>query len=73
MESSEEDLKTIAKALIMASNLSETEWLNLEKITIESFPSSKNENVNSSIREMWKQLYKKVERAMDKMKIREEK
>jgi len=73
MEFSEEDLKTIAKALIIASNLTETEWLNLEKITIESFPSSKNENVNSSIREMWNQLYQKVERAMDKMKIKEEK
>jgi len=69
MESSEKDLKTIAKSLIIASNLTETEWLNLEKITIESFPLSKNENVNSSIREMWNQLYQKVERAIDKMKI----
>jgi len=73
MESSEEDIKTIAKSLIIASNLTETEWLNLEKITIDSFTSSKNENVNSSIREMWNQLYQKVERAMDKMKIREKK
>lgn len=64
---STEDYKTITEALIKASNLTESEWLNIEKYILETYPSSSNENVSSMVRDMWEQLHRKVETSMDRM------
>ena len=71
MELSEEDLRIITKALINASNMSETEWLNLEKTIIEGYAASSNENASTIVREMWNQLYQKIEGAIERMKVLE--
>jgi hypothetical protein len=69
MELSEEDIKTIAASLMKASDSSETEWLKIEKIIIESYPLSKNENGSSIIREKWNQLHQKIFDSMERTKI----
>ena len=68
MELSKEEVKTIAEVLIRASNQTESEWLKIEKAILESHLPSKNENVGSIVREMWNQLYRKVENAIERMK-----
>jgi F0F1-type ATP synthase epsilon subunit len=68
MELSKEDLKIITDAIIKASNFSETEWLEMEKTMLESCPLATNENASSIVFEMWNQLNRKVEGAMDRMK-----
>jgi len=60
--------KEIIEALIKASNLTETEWLNLEKIMLESLSSGQSEITSSNVSEMWNQLYRKVEGSIDRMK-----
>lgn len=62
------NFKTITEALIKASNLTETEWLNIEKNVLESYSSSSNENVSTMVREMWNQLHSKVKSSMERMK-----
>lgn len=69
MEFYEEDLKTIIEALSKASNFSETEWLNMEKMMLENGLPSSNENVNTHIREMWNRLNLKIEDSIDRMKM----
>ena len=68
MKSSEEDLKIITESLIKASNSTETEWLNLEKIILDSYSSINNEITRSNVREMWNQLLRKVEGTINRMK-----
>ncbi|MDR2941179.1 MAG: hypothetical protein LBV17_01115 [Treponema sp.] len=58
----EEDIKTITKALIQVSNISETEWLNIENAYLESLPP------NSNVLGMWNQLHRKIEDTMNRMK-----
>ena len=66
MEFVEEDYKTISKAIIVASNLTETEWLNMEKSILESH--SGNGDAGHNVLEMWNQLYCKIECSMKRMK-----
>jgi hypothetical protein len=61
MEFSVEDSKIITEALIKASNSTETEWLNLEKIILDSYSSINSEITRSNVLEMWNQLYQKVD------------
>lgn len=68
MELSEENLKTITENIIKASNFTETEWLKMEKLMLESFPLSTNEISCSNVLEMWNQLYLKVEGTLDRMR-----
>ena len=68
MELSKEEINKIAEALIKASYQTESVWLEIEKTILDSHQLSANENTNSSVREMWNQLYRKVEDAMKKMK-----
>jgi len=68
MKSSEEDLKIITESLIKASNSTETEWLNLEKIILDSYSSIINEITKSNVRKMWNQLLRKVEGTINRMK-----
>ena len=67
MEFSVEDSKIITEALIKASNSTETEWLNLEKIILDSYSSINSEIARSNVLEMWNQLYQKVEGAISRM------
>ena len=67
MEFSVEDSKIITEALIKASNSTETEWLNLEKIILDSYFSINSEIARSNVLEMWNQLYQKVEGAISRM------
>jgi hypothetical protein len=69
MELSEEELKIISEALIKASDLSETEWVNLEKTMLENNHFSSNENANFLLQEMWDQLHGKIQNTIDRMKI----
>lgn len=71
MELVKDDYKTISKAIIMASNFTETEWLDMEKSILESLSSGQSEITSSNVYKMWSQLYHKVEDAMDRMKIQE--
>jgi len=64
----ENDYKIITEALIKASNLTETEWLNIEKLTLESYSLGQSENARNNVLEMWNQLYRKVEESMERMK-----
>jgi hypothetical protein len=66
MEFSKDDYETISKALIMANNLTETEWLNMEKRILESY--SLNENASPNVFEMWNQLHRKIGRTIENMK-----
>jgi len=68
MDLSKEDIKTITNSLIKASNATETEWLNIEKITLESYGISSNEITASNVLRMWDQLHQKVEDAIKRMK-----
>ena len=68
---SNEEIKTFSAALIKASNLSDSEWLNMEKMILETYTPGKNENASSAVREMWNQLNRKVEGAMERMKTLE--
>ena len=68
MEFSEDKIKIMAEALTKASNLTESEWLNMEKIILENYLSGQNENASTHVYEMWNQLYRKIEEAMDRMK-----
>jgi len=68
MEIMKDDYKTISKAIIVASNLSDTEWLNIEKSIIESLSSGQSEISSSILNEMWNQLHRKVEGSIDKMR-----
>jgi len=68
MELNEKDLKTITEVLIKASNLTETEWLNMEKIMLETISSGQSEITSSNILEMWNQLYLKINNSINRMK-----
>jgi len=68
MELNEMDYKVITDALIKASNLTESEWLNMEKIMLESISSGQSEITSSNVFEMWNQLNRKVVESMDRMK-----
>jgi len=68
MEFSEEDFKIITESLIRASNSTETEWLNLEKIILDSYSSINSEITRSNVQEMWNQLFQKVEGTINRMK-----
>ena len=68
MELTKEEEKIISDALIRASNLTESEWLKIEKIVLESHPPASNEKTGSYIWEMWNELHQKVEDAMERMK-----
>ena len=68
MELKEDDYKTISKAIITASNLTESEWLNMERTILESLSSGQSEVTSSNVYEMWNQLNRKVEGSIDKMK-----
>ena len=72
MNLTEEDIKIITKALIKASNATETEWLNIEKTILESLKFELNENLNFNIQEMWNQLYQRVVDSMKRSKILED-
>jgi len=67
----EDDYKTISKAIIMASNFTETEWLKMEKSILESLSSGQSEITCSNVFEMWNHLHRKVEGSIDRMKIQE--
>jgi len=64
MDLSKDDINTITNALIKASNATETEWLNIEKATLESYSLGSNEITDTSVLRMWDQLHQKVEDAI---------
>lgn len=68
MELQEDDYKTISKALVMASNLTETEWLRMEKLMLDSLSSDQSETTSSNVFEMWNQLNQKIEDSIKRMK-----
>jgi len=68
MEINKQDLKTITEALIKASNLTETEWLDMEKIMLETISSGQSEITSSNVSEMWNQLNRKIENSINRMK-----
>lgn len=67
MELKDADYRTISKAIIMASNLTETEWLNMERIVLDSLSSGQSEITSSNVFEMWNRLNRKVEDSIDRM------
>jgi len=68
MELNEIDYKTITDALIKASNMTESEWLNMEKIMLETISLGQSEITSSNVFEMWNQLNRKVVESMERMK-----
>jgi hypothetical protein len=72
MDFSDEDIKIITNALIKASNATETEWLNIDKAILESYKFGTNETLDSNVRRMWEQLYKKVVDTMKRTKAPED-
>jgi len=68
MELNKMDYKAITDALIKASNLSESEWLNMEKIMLETISSGQSVITSSNVFEMWNQLNLKVVESMERMK-----
>jgi len=68
MELNEMDYKAITDALIKASNLTESEWLNMEKIMLETISSGQSEITSSNVFEIWNQLNRKVVESIERMK-----
>lgn len=68
MKDTTDEYERLTEALIKASNSTETEWLNLEKIVLESYSSIDGEITRSNVQQMWNQLYLKVEGTINRMK-----
>jgi hypothetical protein len=67
MELKDGDYKIITEVLIKASNLTETEWLNMEKTMLETISTGQSEITSSNVFEMWNQLNRKVVGSMERM------
>jgi len=59
------DTKVIVDALIKASNATETEWLEIEKVAIKNL--SKNSN-SESVKIMWDNLHHKIMDSIERIK-----
>lgn len=68
MELLKDDYKTISEAIIKASNLTDTEWLNMEKSILESLSSGQSDITSSIVYEMWNQLHRKIESSINRMR-----
>jgi len=70
MEFIDDEFKMIMNSLIKASNLSETEWLNLEKVILKSYSTSNKKITKNNVQNLWNRLYQKVEKAKERMKLK---
>ena len=66
MEFPKEELTVIREALRRARDQSETEALEEEKRILDSHRTAPNENASKTIQEMYNQLLRKIEEAIEK-------